>query len=200
MKENFLQRPLAQLEITVLDYECTGAVTGFPDEPWQIGMVTFRAGSVDLKSQFESFLRISPERPFNPHAPGRHARLRNELAFAPLPSEIWNTVQSRLINFPLCAHNVGTEKKQLRKMAPMHPFGPWVDTLKLARKAWPGLQSYSLEALSGILGLDASLDRIFPNRTSHDALYDAVACGLLLEHLLQEESWKGILLEEILAL
>ena len=200
MKEKLLQMPLAQLEITVLDYECTGAVRGFPDEPWQIGLVGFRDGKVDLTTQLEHFLRVSPDRPFNPHAPGRHARLRNELALAPSPSEIWNTLQPRLINFPLCAHNVGTEKKQLQKMAPMHAFGPWIDTLKLARKAWPGLASYSLEALSSVFGLDAALEHLFPNRAPHDALYDAVACGLLLEHLLQQSSWSGILLEEILVL
>ena len=114
--------------ITVLDYETTGSVRGFPTEPWQIGMVTLREGKVDAGSMFESWLKVDSSRPFNPHAPGRHAQLREELAEAPTPQEVWPAIKSRLTEFPLCAHNVGTEKKFTRAMAPMHQFCLWIDT------------------------------------------------------------------------
>ena len=75
--------------ITVLDYETTGTLRGFANEPWQIGIVTLKKGKVDAESLFESFLRVDINRPFNPHAPGRHALLRDEIAKAPTPYELW---------------------------------------------------------------------------------------------------------------
>ncbi|HSR87744.1 MAG TPA: hypothetical protein VLL07_02225, partial [Pontiella sp.] len=97
-------------EITVLDYETTGTLRGFRNEPWQIGMVTFKNGKIDAGSLFESFLRVDINRPFNPHAPGRHALLRDEIAEAPPPHELWPDIMPRITNHPLCAHNTATEK------------------------------------------------------------------------------------------
>ncbi|QBG46409.1 3'-5' exonuclease [Verrucomicrobia bacterium S94] len=186
--------------ITVLDYETTGSVRGFPTEPWQIGMVTLKNGKVDPDSMFESWLKIDPERPFNPHAPGRHAQLRGELAEAPTPQELWPSVKKRLTDFPLCAHNIGTEKKFTRLMAPMHPFGIWIDTLRIARKAWPGCTSYALEDLIVLLGLKQKVDVLCTGKEAHDALYDAVASARLLEYLLEQPGWSNLTVGELAAL
>lgn len=185
------------VEITVLDYESTGSLAGYANEPWQIGMVSLKAGKVDAGSMFESLLCVEANRPFNPHAPGRHAALRDEIATAPTPQEVWPGVQPRLVGRPLCAHNVATEKKFVRAMAPMHPFGPWIDTLRIARKVWPGCASYALEDLIGLLDLKPRIDLLCPNREAHDALYDAVASAMLLEHLLEQPGWGGITVGEL---
>lgn len=183
--------------ITVLDFETTGSVRGFPNEPWQIGMVTLSGGKVDRESMFESLLQVEPNRPFNPHAPGRHAVLRDEISAAPIPQEVWPRIKSRLTEFPLCAHNVATEKKFTRAMAPMHRFGIWIDTLRIARKAWPGCASYALEDLAVTLDLKPKVEDLCPGRTAHDALYDAVASAVLLEHLLQQPGWGDITVGEL---
>jgi DNA polymerase III epsilon subunit-like protein len=178
--------------ITVLDYETTGSVRGFPTEPWQIGMVTLDGGKVDSDSMFESLLKVDANRPFNPYAPGRHAMLRDEIAAAPTPQELWLQVRPRLTEFPLCAHNVGTEKKFTRAMAPMHQFGIWIDTLRIARKVWPDCSSYALDDLIVLLDLKAEINELCEGKEAHDALYDAVASAKLLEHLLAQPGWGDV--------
>ncbi|MEE9368459.1 MAG: 3'-5' exonuclease [Pontiella sp.] len=184
-------------QITVLDYETTGSLRDYPAEPWQIGMVSLKNGKVVPSTMFESFLHVDAKRPFNPHAPGRHAVLRNEIANAPTPQEIWPDIMPRLTEYPLCAHNVGTEKKYTRLMAPMHQFGQWIDTLRIARKVWPGCASYALEDLIEVLDLKPRLDAHCPGKKAHDALYDAVASALLLEHLLEQPGWGNMTIGEL---
>lgn len=184
-------------EITVLDFETTGAVRGFANEPWQIGMVSLKGGKVDAASQFESLIRIDINRPFNPHAPGRHAVLREQLAIAPLPQELWLGTMHRLADRPLCAHNVATERKVLRSMAPMHRFGPWIDTLKIVRKVWPGCPSYALEDLIVMLDLKSRIETLCAGKQFHDALYDAVASAALIEHLLEQSGWEHVTVREL---
>lgn len=186
-------------EITVLDYESTGSLSGYTNEPWQIGMVSLKGGKVDTASMFESLLRVDANRPFNPHAPGRHALLRDEIAEAPTPQELWSQIRSRLTDHPLCAHNVATEKKFTRAMAPMHSFGPWIDTLRIARKVWPGCPSYTLEDLIVLFDLKSRVDALCSGKSAHDALYDAVASAMLLEHLLEQPGWGGVTVGELLS-
>ena len=183
--------------ITVLDYETTGSVRGFPTEPWQIGVVTLDGGKVDSDSMFESLLKVDATRPFNPYAPGRHSVLRNEIAEAPTPQELWLQVRPRLTDFPLCAHNVGTEKKFTRRMAPLHQFGIWIDTLRIARKVWPGCPSYALDDLIVLLDIKPAVDALCAGKEAHDALYDAVASAKLLEHLLAQPGWGEITVGEL---
>ncbi len=184
-------------EITVLDYESTGSLAGYENEPWQIGMVSLKGGKIDADSMFESLLRVDANRPFNSHAPGRHSLLRDQIAEAPAQQELWPQIKHRLIDRPLCAHNVATEKKFTRAAAPMHRFSPWIDTLKMARKVWPGCSSYALGDLVRILGLTKEVDAVCPDREVHDALYDAVASAMLLEHLLEQPGWRGVTVAEL---
>ncbi len=178
-------------EITVLDYESTGALRGYPNEPWQIGMVTLKNRKIDPESMFESLLQVDINRPFNPHAPGRHDVLRDKISEAPTTEELWPQIKQRITGRPLCAHNVATEKKFTRAMAPLHRFGPWIDTLRIARKAWPGCASYALEDLTVMLGLKQQVGNLCPGKQAHDALYDAVASAMLLEHLLEQPGWEN---------
>lgn len=192
--------PILDCEVVALDYESTGTVPGHPAEPWQVGLVVLESGRIDAGSMFESLLRVDANRPFNPHAPGRHARLRDEIATAPTPAQIWPEIGPRLAGVALCAHNVATEKRFVRTMAPMHAFGPWIDTLRIARRVWPGLPSYALGDLLGALALLPRMDGLCPGREAHDALYDAVASAALLEHLLMQPGWGGTTLGELLSL
>ena len=187
-------------EITVLDFESTGSLRGFANEPWQVGMVSLIKGRVNPDSLFESLLYVDSSRPFNPHAPGRHARRRDEIASAPTPQELWPSIMNRLTRFPLCAHNAATEKKILRAMAPMHRFGPWIDTLRIARKVWPGCPSYALEDVIAVLGLIPRVMALCPGREAHDALYDAVASACILEHLLEQPDWNHVAVAELAAI
>jgi len=163
-------------------------------------MVALKAGKVDGGSMFESLLHVDINRPFNPHAPGRHGLLRDQIAEAPTPQELWPGIMGRLTDFPLCAHNVATEKKFTRLMAPMHRFGPWLDTLKIARKIWPGCSSYSLDDLIVMLDLKSHVDELCPGKDAHDALYDAVASAMILQHLLEQPGWDRVTVGELVSI
>ena len=79
----------------------------------------------------------------------------------------------------------------------MHSFDPWIDTLKLAREAWPGLASYALESLVETLQLKERIEMLVPDRSAHDALYDAVAAAVLLERLCND-GWGNISLQNLI--
>ncbi len=187
---------IRETTLTVLDFETTGSVPGFDTEPWQIGAVRLVNGRVDPEQTFESLIRVDANRPFSAYAPGTHHKLRDEIAVAPEGSKVWKTLEDWVTDCPLVAHNVSVEKKFLRKMAPMHRLGPWVDTLALARKAWPAAPSHKLEELIGGLGLRPRVRELCPDRDAHDALYDAVACAVLLEQIFMLPGWDGLTVDD----
>ncbi len=181
---------------TVVDFETTGSVDGYPVEPWQIGMVRINRRRVSAGECFESLLRVG-ERPFNPRAPGRHAVLRAQIAAAPSVYDLWPELQVWVRGCPMAAHNVGTERGVLRRAAPLHRIGPWVDTLALTRHAYPRLESKALEDVTRELGLETYVRSLCPDREPHDALYDAFACAALLEHFLSLPGWERVTVEEL---
>ena len=189
---------LDEATLCVLDFESTGVVSGFPIEPWQVGVVMLCSGRVDQHSLWESLIRVEANRPFNPHAPGRHAQLRDLLAEAPTRDDLFPLLKDRLSSQARVAHNCATERKMLRLMAPMHSFDPWIDTLKLAREAWPGLPSYALEDLIESLQLAPRIEALISGRSAHDALYDAVASAVLLERLCVE-GWGELPLSQLVS-
>lgn len=172
-----------------IDFETTGSVAGYPLEPWQVGVVFITPNAEPVF--WESLLRVGP-RPFHPQAPGRHAQLRTELEVAPTLEECLTELRQYCGQVPLIAHNCATEKKCLRQSLPMERFGPWMDTLKLSRAAWPGLPSHKLEDVLASLGLTGEMQKQFPEREAHDALYDAYGSALLLQHLLAQEAWTDV--------
>ena len=180
----------------VVDFETTGAVAGYAVEPWQIGIVRVREGQVCADESFESLLRVG-DRPFNPRAPGRHAQLRVPLAEAPVPGELWPELARWVTGVPLVAHNAGTERTVLNKLAPLHRLGPWVDTLTVVRRAYPGLGSKALEDVVAALGLAGRVQALCPGRDAHDALYDAFACAVVLEHFLRLPGWERVTVEAL---
>ena len=194
MSDTFTEARLACF--AVVDFETTGSVAGYPVEPWQIGVVRVRDGKVSEGEAFESLLRVG-DRPFNPRAPGRHAQLRGPLAVAPTPGELWPELALWVTGVPLVAHNVGTERSVLTRLAPLHRMGPWIDTLTLVRQAYPELASKTLEDVIQALGLDARVGALCPRRAAHDALYDAFACAALLEHFLGLPGWERVTIEAL---
>jgi len=182
--------------LTVVDFETTGSVRGHPDEPWQVGMVEMRAGKVTGRYH-ESYLRVAAGRPFNPYAPGRHAELRDVLAGAPAVSDLWPVWRPWLEGRPLAAHNIGTERKFLQRAAPLHKFGPWIDTLRLARHVRPDLDGYSLSETAEALGVVDRARELCPGRDWHDALFDAFASALVLEHGLALPGWEDVSLDAL---
>ena len=180
------------MRLVSLDFETTGAVTGWENEPWQLGCVEIVDGVPVAATCWETYFRIPADRPFSPRAPGRWAQIRGELAAAPSFMEMWPEISSRFLGVPLVAHNAATERTILVKSAPLAPFGPWFDTLRIVRRLWPTLKSYTLGDLVRSFGLQARVDALCLGRTWHDALYDACAGAVLFSHVLGIAGWDVI--------
>lgn len=185
-------------QIVALDFETTGVVDDHPSVPWQIGIAFVDRGKVAGNYRFSSLLNPGP-RPFSPYAPGRHALLRDELAAAPALPDLWPQLASWLGGRPLLAHNVATERTLLAEAFPIHHFGPWIDTLALARLAYPRLGSYRLDDLIPVLHLEGQVSELCPGLAPHDALYDAVAAAVLFAHLLAQPGWDRATIEDLAA-
>jgi DNA polymerase-3 subunit epsilon len=190
--------PASDGRIAVIDFEGTGRVGRHPDEPWQIGIATLEGGRVRPEGLFESLLRVG-DRPFSPYAPGRHADRLSALRTAPTLHELWPGLRVRLAADALGAHGTATEKRYFRQAFPLHPFGPWIDTLTLARVAYPDLPSHQLDDVLDALDLKPRQMALVPGREAHDALYDAAGSALLLEVLLAHRAWRGVTLNALVS-
>jgi DNA polymerase-3 subunit epsilon len=166
---------------TAIDFESAGAARGRTDVPVQVGLAGWSAASRH-GGHFVSYL--ASDTPITWAARKVHGIRDEDLAAAPTLLALWPELKGRLAGVVVVAHGKGTEKRFLRAF-PGHGFGPWVDTLLLARAAWPEIEDHSLSALCDHLGLSPAVQSMLPGRRWHDALYDAVASLVLLEHLVE---------------
>lgn len=164
---------------TAIDFESAGAARGRTDTPVQVGMA---AWSVDAGHHDPFVSYLATDQAIQWSAQKVHGITPADLADAPSLLSLWPELKTRLHGRVVVAHGKGTEKRFLRAF-PGHGFGPWVDTLLLARAVWPQLDDHSLGALCGTLGLDQQVHAIAPGKTWHDALFDAAASLVLLAHI-----------------
>lgn len=165
---------------TAIDFESAGTSRGQTDAPVQIGLAGWDVTS-GHGSTFMSYLKTS--QPITWSARKVHGIGPEHLADAPALLTLWPDLKSRLAGAVVVAHGKGTEKRFLRAF-PGHGFGPWIDTLLLARAAWPDAPDHSLGALAESRGLTPVIGGLVPGRRWHDALYDAVASLVLLGDLI----------------
>ena len=150
------------MEFVAIDFETTGYENGGRNEPWQLGIALVR--------DFE----IAETREFFFDVEGAPARAHEADALGTLLGsfETWSPL---LLGRRLVAHNIACEKTILTRTAPLTKWGPWVDTMKLAKARYPRMPSYSLGELCTAFGCVPQM----AGRTWHDGLYDAVACAML---------------------
>lgn len=173
------ETPIRELRFAAIDFESAGAARGQTDVPVQVGVGSWRPGA-DVEDLFVSYLRS--DRPVTWSARKVHGIRDADLVGAPRLQELWPTLKRQLGGAVVVAHGKGTEKRFLRAF-PGHGFGPWIDTLLLARAAWPDEPSHALSDLCDRAGLGATVKSLAPDRRWHDALFDAVASLVLLRHL-----------------
>jgi len=150
------------MEFAVIDFETTGYEDGGANEPWQLGFALVRDAEIVETREF--FFDVE----------GAPARAHESDALGTLQSS-FETWYPHLADRRLVAHNIATERTILTRVAPLTKWGPWTDTLKLAKARYPKMPSYALGDLCEAFGLVPQM----PGRTWHDGLYDAVACANL---------------------
>jgi len=175
---------IRQCRFTAIDFESAGAARGMTDSPVQVGLACW---SHETGPGDEFVSHLFTNQPIQWSARKIHGIGPAQLVNAPSLLSLWPELKRRLAGAVVVAHGKGTEKRFLRAF-PGHGFGPWVDTLLLARAAWPELPSHSLGAVCEAHGLTAAIQRHVPGRFWHDALYDSVASLLLLGHLIESHS------------
>jgi DNA polymerase-3 subunit epsilon len=178
---------------TAIDFESAGAARGEADSPVQVGLATWSLAD-GHGGNFVSHL--STDRPVQWSARKVHGIGPEDLKDAPALLSLWPELKSRLAGAVVVAHGKGTEKRFLRAF-PGHGFGPWIDTLLLARAAWPELPDHSLGALCVRRGLTEKVRTIVPEKSWHDALFDAAASLVLLEHVVAELSLADLPVEHL---
>jgi DNA polymerase-3 subunit epsilon len=179
---------------TAIDFESAGASRGMTDSPVQVGLATW---SIDGGHHDPFVSYLATDQPVRWAARKVHGIRPEDLAGAPSLLSLWPQLKPRLAGAVVVAHGKGTEKRFLRAF-PGHGFGPWVDTLLLARAAWPELADHSLGALCDHHGLTPRIRQLVPLKSWHDALFDAAASLVLLHHLLDAFSLADHPVEAIL--
>ena len=154
--------PSSASEFVAIDFETTGYENGNVNEPWQLGIAVVRGCEIVETREF--FFDVE----------GAPARAHESDALGTLMSSFESWAPS-LLDRRLVAHNIACEKTILTRVAPLTKWGPWVDTMRLAKARYPKLPSYALGDLCERFGCVPNL----PGRTWHDGLYDAVACAYL---------------------
>lgn len=173
---------IADRTFAAIDFESAGAQRGKTDVPVQIGIATWSAADGHT-GHYTSYIHAG--QPISWAAQKVHGITRDDLAGAPRLMTLWPEIKNRLAGNVVVAHGHGTEKRYLRAF-PAHGFGPWADTLQLYRAAFPGLPSHALGDLCCHFGLTQKVTALVPGKSWHDALYDATASLVLLDHLVSE--------------
>lgn len=168
---------------TALDFESTGAAPGKTDEPVQVGMVCWPGEEQSPRDFFRSMVR--PSRAVSRAARAVHGIGDEDLQDAPVMSSLWPEFKARLQGAVVVAHGAGTEKRFLRAF-PLHGFGPWLDTLNIARAVLPDLPDHALGSVINALDLEGDVRSHCPELSWHDALFDAVACLVFLRRVIAD--------------
>ena len=165
--------------IAAVDFESARRRDGSGDVPIQIGIAVASDAGQGILASWSSYLDPGGE-----VYPGPGLRDERLLAGAPSLLSLWTPIASLLRGKVILAHAAGTEKRFLRAF-PGHGFGPWIDTLRLVRAAYPTAPSHALGDICTASGVREKLLAAGFSQGWHDALYDAAATALLFQHLQQ---------------
>jgi DNA polymerase III subunit epsilon len=179
-EEHVVQRIL-DMRFAAIDFEGAGARPGVSDEPVQVGVALMSGGRLSVEGGLRSYVACAV--PVVWRARRVHGISDADLAGAPTMAGLWPRLRDLLAGRWVVAHGAGTERRFLRAY-PFHGFGPWVDTLALARALDPSLPSHALGDLAGAYGLVEKLTGMVPGFRWHDAFCDALACLAVLESLI----------------
>ncbi|MFJ2818525.1 exonuclease domain-containing protein [Streptomyces sp. NPDC087294] len=167
--------------LLVVDVEGNGAN---PPDLVEVAVLPVRDGHPDTSTAGAWLTR--PARPVTPFAARVHGLTNDVLQDQPGWQDIKDAVHERLGTAWIAAHHAHVDHRVLSAHLPQWRPAGVIDTLRLARAAYPGLPKYSLDALIEHLQPDLSGA---PGQR-HRATFDAYATArLLLTMAARYESW-----------
>jgi len=174
--------PVSEITFVAFDFETTG-LSAEKDSIVEFGAVKFN-GSKILDS-FQSL--IDPERSI-PLDASQVSGINDAMVKGqPLLPSVLPGFMQFIEGSVLIAHNAGFDLGFLRKACALHglplPENLVLDTQVIARKAFPGQKSYSLQNLVNFLR--------FPPNQAHRAKDDAIMCMKLFNACVAELSFMG---------
>lgn len=170
---------IAQTRFAAIDFEGAGSAPGRTDEPVQVAIAHLE-GAV-ITGALCSYVKA--ESSVTWAARKVHGITDFMIKDAPRFVDLWPRIKSDMEGCWIVAHGAATEKRFLRAF-PFHSFGPWVDTLDLARSVYPSLSSHALGEVIKVLGLEKEPEIQAGGFRWHDARCDAIASLVLLRHLI----------------
>ncbi|MBN2050993.1 MAG: 3'-5' exonuclease [Spirochaetales bacterium] len=183
------EKPLNQALFASLDLETTGLYPDV-DSILEVGIILFQNWStVDT---FHSL--VDPERTIPEAVVTIHGIDERAVIGKPTISELFPAMKKFLGDAVLVAHNAPFDISFLSAAADkngftFHPAGV-IDTRILAKKALPGLPSYSLQNLAAHLGIQVE--------EAHRAVDDARVCMELFEIICEKIGGKELLTADII--
>ena len=147
---------ISEATFTAIDFESAGTAKGRTDAPVQIGLGSWTLEQ-DIHEPVVSFLQCDQDITWS--AQKVHGITTDDLLDAPSLLSLWPTLKKQLGRGPIVAHGHGTEKR----FQPSHSLGDLCTSLDIGE--------FCNHA---------------PDRSWHDALYDALASLALLKHLVSE--------------
>jgi DNA polymerase-3 subunit epsilon len=138
-----------------------------------IGLVHFRSGAV-----FKSLtILVDPEDEFDALNIGIHGIRPEDVAGKPTMAQVFPAISASLTDV-VVVHHSHFDRTALARAAAKYGTGSlpcvWLDTLRVARRAWPLLND------GGGYGLARLASEFEISFTHHDAAEDACAAGLLM--------------------
>ena len=157
----------AELDFVVIDVETSCSRVS---SICQIGIVGFRDG----REMFAYETLVDPRDEFSSFNTRIHGISCDHVVGQPTFGDIHTTVHAHLSNRITVAHSF-FDKGSLAAACRVHDRTPiettWLDSVRVAKRAWPDLPSHRLNALTRFLGV---------RHKHHDALSDARAAGMVI--------------------
>ena len=168
-----------ELTFTVFDTETTGMSPKKGAKLLEIGAIKVKPGLViDLKDSFNTLINPKADIPYNAYA--IHGINTTMVHDKPEVHEVLPEFYDFAGDTVVAAHNARFDcsfvKYHSEESALDYPLRKVIDTVKLARMAHSGLESYSLGNLIHHFDMNIPL----PDTYRHRALYDAAHTALLL--------------------
>lgn len=176
--------PLREMDYVVVDLETTGTTPSRGHRVTEVAAVQVSDGRV--VGEFSSL--VDPGRPIPPSIQELTGITDAMVADAPPFEEVCDLLRERMEGRIFVAHNVPFDWRfltaEMRRARSLLPEGPRLCTLRLARRALPGLPRKGLDAVARHYGIEVE--------ARHRAMGDALATADLLLELLEEVDGLGV--------